>query len=354
MPILTRFPGGGGAAGYKYQIEGAGGITYSRDAEGVLLLKWTDPADMVLDGRALSEWKGTLVVCKEGSAPRSVDDGTVVCDSTVRDRYKETGLPVTIGGPGYYYGVFPYTKDYVVNIDEANTVYVLSEGYDAALENASWSDIAYIADQGRASQIWDVTDEKELTLKGDYNATICVQIAGFDHDDLVGGGKAPISFVIKDIFTNEKAGTNSINWAGCTIRNDILPKIMNSLPEDLRPLIKTVRKKRQQKFYTGWYDVGYVEDDLFLFSLHEVGLSKYLSGNDEGTAYQIFAQDAGNRVRKNLSGAVIDWWTCSARATTSSSPSVSWNRIRSDGSGGEDDTLYGASYSLGIVFGFCI
>lgn len=348
MPILTRFPGGGGATGYKYQSEGAGGITYSRDAGGALLLRWTDPADMVLDGRALAEWKGTLVVCKEGSPPQSVDDGTIVCDSTVRDQYRETGLPVDVGGPGYYYGVFPYTRDYVVNVDSANTVYVLSEGYDATLRSASWQDINYIVSRGEADQIWKVGDEIDVVLSGDYTGSITMQIAGFDHDDLVEGGKAGITFLSKQLAIKnvpmDPRSTNTSGWGGAHLRTVTVPKIRSSLPQTVKDVIKKVNKS--YTFGGSGTRSAISEDDLFIPSCAEVGKTHGSLPDNEGAKYPIFVSDA-DLVKKDLYGNDGYWWLRSASKYDTSC----FGYVRASGG-----ITYGTASSIGVdvCFGFCI
>ena len=40
----------------------------------------------------LSTWKSTIIVRKEGSAPKSPTDGVVILTNTSRDKYKSTDL----------------------------------------------------------------------------------------------------------------------------------------------------------------------------------------------------------------------------------------------------------------------
>ena len=80
-------------------------------------ISWTDPEDITVNGGIMASWKGTLVVRKEGSAPTSASDGTVVVNSTVRNQYAkypyvDKGL---VNGTTYYYGIFPYTEAMIYN-----------------------------------------------------------------------------------------------------------------------------------------------------------------------------------------------------------------------------------------------
>lgn len=52
-------------------------------------LKWTDPNDVIVGSTTLATWKKTVIVRKEGSAPSSETDGTIVVESTTRN---ELGL----------------------------------------------------------------------------------------------------------------------------------------------------------------------------------------------------------------------------------------------------------------------
>lgn len=355
MPILTKFPGGGAiSAGYKYQIGDASGIIYSTDAEGNLFLNWSDPEDVFLDGRAISEWKGTLVVCKEGSAPKSVDDGIIICNSTVRDQYKDEGFPVNVGGLGYHYGVFPYTEDRVVNAGVANTVCVSGEGYKVALDNASWADIAYIAERGMADQVWKVGDEKEVALGPPFNVTIHLQIAGFWHDESVDGDLSNITFINKELFTTSDVGKVKGGESETNIAKTVLPRVEDALPDDLRNLIKNVHKKRVNSFYNAggaWGEVVTVEKRLFTLSLHELGFYYGTTNNvNEGSKYPIF--DQGGLAKRDLDGNAGAWWTCDAvPANPNSIPYVYyWYKVKSDGRSENQSELA----HNGVVFGFCI
>ena len=80
------------------------------------IIKWTDPDDVVLEGGGtLAYWGSTVLVRKEGIAPTSVKDGTIVLESTVKNQYSENGYvdEGLINGITYYYGIFPKSTDKV-------------------------------------------------------------------------------------------------------------------------------------------------------------------------------------------------------------------------------------------------
>lgn len=76
----------------------------------VVKIKWTDPPDISTNEPVPCTWAGTVVVRKEGSAPRHRWDGVLIVDSTTRDEYSVTALEddTVEVGKTYYYGIFPY------------------------------------------------------------------------------------------------------------------------------------------------------------------------------------------------------------------------------------------------------
>ena len=92
MPILVR-GGGGGSSSHKYPLGDVVTPTVDADADGVTL-RWRDPDDLILSDGSTAEWKGTLVVAKQGSPPIDADDGEPVADITERNRYMEDALQI--------------------------------------------------------------------------------------------------------------------------------------------------------------------------------------------------------------------------------------------------------------------
>lgn len=78
--------------------------------DNAVSLSWKDPLDT-----STANWGGTLVIRKEGSSPISIDDGTVLFRSTVRNQYAEEPYMDhdVENGKEYFYGIFPYTTDEV-------------------------------------------------------------------------------------------------------------------------------------------------------------------------------------------------------------------------------------------------
>lgn len=241
MPIFFNGPGGGGAAGYVYPSSCIENPILT-DAGGKISIRWTDPDAVMLNGEALSEWEGTVIVCKQGSEPQSIDDGVIVCESGTKNQYKDSPLITDIGGLGYYYGIFPYTKDYVVNTDKANIVYYNG----GSLEDSSWTKIASASADGSAPIRWNIGDKKTVLLSGDVNGVFEVQLADFAfYDKSDGSGKAGIVFtftkniIIASATYGQKFNDTTLQKAN--MLNDELEKIKNSLPGELQTVIKEVK-----------------------------------------------------------------------------------------------------------------
>lgn len=356
MPVLTRFPGGGGDTGYIYQVGNIISPEIQKGTNGTVKLSWGDPADMVVDGKTLSEWKGSIVVCKQGKAPKHIEDGIPVCENTVKDKFKASPLVTDIGGAGYYYAIFPYTKDYAVNVSKENIV--LCGSLD--LEFAEWSDIAEASKSGKAEQWWKVGEEKKIELSSPFNTEITLQIADFNHDDLAdGSGKAGITFISKEVidptglaFISAKDSYGR-SWSGSNFRNVVLPNIKAALPADLRDVIKKVNKFTAGEGASK--NIVSTQDDLFTISQTEMGENLVYGGTTyiEGSQYSIFS-DVSKRTKQDVSGAVQEWWTRTHRysysTSTSETPSIQWVYVNSSGN------FYNKSYNNNakICFGLCV
>lgn len=247
MPVLIK-GGGGSGGGYKYQLGNIKNMDYSYNRQK-LLLKWKDPDNLVIGGSNISEWQGTIVVCKQGSPPKSIEDGIIVTDISTKDAYKESSLEIQkvgeVGGEGYYYGIFPYTKDYVVNVDEANIIY----WNFPSLQDMSWTEINQVVTQGNHANYWEVGQKKSISLTGDVTGNFEVQVADFDfYDRTDGRGKAGIVFtftknVIEDASVDRGQVYNSSGMNGGSSINMLeeeITKVRNSMPSELVPLIKKV------------------------------------------------------------------------------------------------------------------
>ena len=109
MPILLHMPCGS-LGSRSLRLSAPTDVSLESLVDAVSI-KWTDPLDIEAGGIPLDVWMGTRVVRKEGSPPKSKNDGTLVVDSRIRDAYKKEGYidRDLTNGVEYFYGIFPYT-----------------------------------------------------------------------------------------------------------------------------------------------------------------------------------------------------------------------------------------------------
>lgn len=157
--------GSGGGAGIEI-----GDVTNASITAGHarVMLMWTDPENLVIEGATLAKWAGTLVVRKEGSAPTNKNDGTLVIDSTSKNAYASTPF-VDNGltdGVTYYYRFFPYTTG-----STYTTGTVLDATPDRTAVPIPTTDSAFTYDGTYQTPVFTNYDSTKMTKSGDEGAT---------------------------------------------------------------------------------------------------------------------------------------------------------------------------------------
>lgn len=211
----------------------------------------------------------------------------------------------------------------------------------------SWAQIAEIAKNGDADKHFKIGDTKDITLyTGEMVAAV---ILGFNHDVLSDGATdktAGITLGIKDLLDGEfemnEKYTNGGGWRDSKMHNVYMPRFFKLLPDELRPLIKTVVKLTG--IGGGFNNITSTDDKLFLFSQAEViGNSKY-TADGEGEQYDYF-KGYDTHV-KSRGGSASGWWLRSPYTDFS----YNFRIIGRYGSVGN----YIASGTNGVSFGFCL
>jgi len=210
--------------------------------------------------------------------------------------------------------VFASLREYYMSVID-----VISED---SLENYTWAEIAEISAAGKAAEKFCIGDEKTETLYTGEKVTFV--IVGFNHDRLEKGGRAGITFGLKNLldgnYEMNAEYTNEGGWRVSKMRNVYMQRIFQLLPSELRDYIKPVIKTTG----TGGRaseDLEQTVDKLFLFSGNEVyGIGEYkeFAGDEyfdgpeelavagEGAQYPYFI-DPENRVRYSR-GDQVYWW----------------------------------------------
>lgn len=218
------------------------------------------------------------------------------------------------------------------------------------LENASWELINQLSISGEASTYWRVGDEKNITLTSGEEVTLV--ILGFNHDDLASGGKAGITFGMKELTENlmninsqEKAG----GWEASDMRNVHLVQFLNLMPNDLKNTIKEVNKKTLLHKEGGFTEQQITIDKLWLLSQVELCGSDVNSSINEGQQYEYYKdKESFKKLLSNGSGEASDYWY---RTPGSGTVGVYWlYNIK----GLASNSSANSSELKGVSFCFCI
>ncbi len=102
-------------------------------------LNWKDPSDTVNEfNQIMSSWKGTIVTVKPDSYPQNYDDGTIILNNTVRNKYYNQSfvynVPVGVDISTLKFRVFPYSVNDVYNKNSLNCFDVATV-YEFVLDN---------------------------------------------------------------------------------------------------------------------------------------------------------------------------------------------------------------------------
>lgn len=265
-------------------------------------------------------------------------------------------------------GEFGYdTTNDVVKIGDGKTAWLSlpsfrKKKYD--LDSLSWAEIAEIAKAGRAACVFNIGDEKTITLSTGEKITLV--ILGFFHDtyydsEYDGDTSYTITFGMKNCLATRyqmnASNTNVGGWESSKMRTSVMPTLLSQLPADLQSVIKSVYKKTSagNKSTT----ITTTNDKLFLLSEVEVNGTTATTYADEGEQYAYFKRNGGyvqygndgyypNGIKalSNGDGDSYGWWLRSPSVTNA----YSFRFVTSDGSVGNDI----ASISCGVSFGFCV
>lgn len=319
------------------------------NANTSVTIKWQDPENTVISGSTFSTWAGTKLVMKETGYPANPDDGTLVVDNTVRDKYKTTGYTVTglTSGKQYYFVLFPYNTDGVYNYDTGNRllgepgelkIVTFADGTDAEIARMIK---AHYAGKINIGEYWAVGDKRtihhnamdatgvsESHKANDY----AYVIIGIEHDDLVTAinGKAKAAITIQterllylDTTTKynnsldashecgymNSSDMNSGGWEGCERRTWCNNVYKKCLPAYVQSMMKQVKKLTSVGGQGSTIKTS--NDYAFLLSEIEIFGNIPYSFGGEGTQYQYFKNATANRYkspRTSNSYASGIWW----------------------------------------------
>lgn len=320
------------------------------NANTSVTIKWQDPENTVISGSTFSTWAGTKLVMKETGYPANPDDGTLVVDNTVRDKYKTTGYTVTglTSDKQYYFVLFPYNTDGVYNYDTGNRllgepgelkIVTFADGTDAEIARMIK---AHYAGKINIGEYWAVGDKRtihhnamdatgvsESHKANDY----AYVIIGIEHDDLVtainGKAKAAITIQTERLLyldtTTEyndsldashecgymnSSDMNSGGWEGCERRTWCNNVYKKCLPAYVQSMMKQVKKLTSGGGQSSTIKTS--NDYAFLLSEIEIFGNIPYSFGGEGIQYQYFKNATANRYKSpRTSNSYVSgiWWS---------------------------------------------
>ena len=241
----------------------------------------------------------------------------------------------------YTYNSSPKSKKWTLEVIGIVTVYPFT--INGTLEQTSWTDIALCSQFKQAKNYFAVGDRKTVNIGG---TNYQVQIIGFDHDNLVSGGKAGITFQLVGCLNQTQqmntSNTNVGGWNSSAMRSR-MSTYLSQLPSALQSVIKSVNKKSGTGNGSS-SGTQTTSDKLFLLSEIEIFGSTTYSVAGEGTQYEYYA--AGNSTIKKVNGSANYWWE---RSPYSGNASY-FCYVNSSG-----DAYNNYAYnSCGVSFGFCV
>lgn len=311
-------------------------MTYAAGVGSVTVNVSTQPANMPIGTVTISlvpqSGGSTLSQQRSGSgsvAFTNVPVGTYTVTGSEVNHYTFSGGSVSVTGGQ--------------NISH-NAQYEMTD----VLNNFSWSEIDDIVQNGYQSLFFSIGDTKDVSVSGE---TLTMEIVGFNHDDLPGGGKAGITFGMKNLMASTRAmnssSTNSGSFVGSALYTGCLStSFLTGLPSDLQSVIKTVNKKTG----TGGGSSSGTRTDavkIFLFAEIEVFGSITNSVSGEGSRYSRFTNSSSRKkYLSNGSGSAGWWWLRSP----CSGNSIGFCYVGPGGYASWDS----ADDSNGVCAGFCV
>ena len=312
--INNKISGGGSGEGFPpADIE----ILEIRTTTGVVSVKWKDPDNTVIDNTTLATWAGTILVRNDNHYPNSIDDGTIVVDSTTKNAYKNTwcydeGLT---DYNTYYYRFFPYSTEGVYN-DSNNLIFKKTCGSigDPVFGNNSWATINECIEKNNIPPTWQIGDKKLTSMRGG-NYEINFQIWDFDHFEKAdGSGKAKMVIGITESYRsgymNENDTKDTDGYRDTYMnKSGVIQHLLEDIASDeFYPYIKEVIIPYNEGALINQPDqINDMTAKLFIPSDGEVGFSY----PDLGTRFQYFTQKSRRRM-KSVAGYYAQYWTRTA------------------------------------------
>lgn len=311
-----------------------------------VVLSWTNPGGTFA--------KVTIVRRLDGFHS-SISDGVVIYEGD-GNTYTDTGLTNEVE---HFYRAFTSNGVNLNDTTDGQQIMVIPQDINPVLSQNSWAQIAsgaerieangWTAAQVAANLGWNIGDTLNITLS--TSEVLTLQIYNFRHDELPEGGRAGITFGMRDLMAAQRrmnaTTTNVGSFPGSEMWGWITGTLWDQLPADLRAVIKPVNKRTS----SGNNSSAIRTDAMSIFFFSEVECFGTNPGSfaGEGTQYPIFT-DSASRIKRlaNGTGEAAGWW---GRSPVSGGTA----RFRFvNGAGGSAGTADANNTSIGVCFGLCV
>ena len=224
--------------------------------------------------------------------------------------------------------------------------------YDSPVQDVeitdSWDTIIASIDAGTYKTRYKLGNYKPLDLGTE--GIVNMQIVAFDADELASGGKAPLTFIAKELLNTDhvmnSTSTTSGGWELSGMRSYLASSILPLVPSNISARLQSVSK------VSGIYNNAVIvngqttADRLWIPSAYEINISA--NYENVGVSYSNVYKDDGARIKKHLDADAgangYQWWTRSANN--------SGRFVNTSMTG-----TYGAKFSnssIGVCLGFCL
>ena len=173
----------------------------------------------------------------------------------------------------------------------------------ATLDQCSWAEISAISSAGKASHCFNIGDTKHISYEDDSGTnSLWMEIIGFDHDDLVSGGKAGITFWATRLLYEKKIMNSTADisrFYSSSLFKWLNGEFLTKINGDVVSVIKDIKKETGNSYTPA--------HKIFVLSVPELFGPQDTSGNAWffGKQYQGITSD--NDRNKSLD----PYWTSS-------------------------------------------
>ena len=161
--------------------------------------------------------------------------------------------------------------------------------FDDVLANNSWEDIAEACSLGMAADLWEVGDEKTVTLTNGEKYTIQIADLTEGRYKTASGDSCHATFIFKNCsessYSWNNNGSNTGGWPSSHVRNTDMKNILALIPSELADFLLSVKITSNGGSNHPAADLASDGDKLFLPSAYEIYGDDPNDFSDRGAGY---------------------------------------------------------------------